>query len=177
MRAFIAVEVDEQLREKMSKLQNQLSLDGVKPVEKENLHLTLQFLGEIDESMKEKVAQAMDKLSFKKFEMSCKGVGAFPSRNYMRVVWVGAEAPELKEIYSQLATELVKLGFKQEGFSPHITLARVKFLKEKEKIIQFLEENERLELGKCMVEGVFLKRSTLTPKGSIYENVHEMKLL
>ena len=177
MRAFIAVETDEQLREKMAELQKQLSIEGVKLVEKENLHLTLHFLGEIDEGMKEKVINAMDKLSCRKFEMSCKGAGAFPSRNYMRVIWVGVEAPELKEIYEQLGRELARLSLKKEQFSPHITLARVKFLKEKEKIVKFLQENEQLELGKCTVEGVFLKKSTLTPKGPIYENVYEKKLL
>jgi 2'-5' RNA ligase len=177
MRAFIAVEVDEQLREKMSELQKQLSLDGVKLVEKENLHLTMHFLGEIDEAMKDKVINAMDKLSCRKFEMSCEGVGAFPSNNYIRVIWVGAEAPELKQIYDQLGTEFAQLGFKQEQFSPHITLARVKFLKDKKKLSEFLEENEGLELGECKVEGVFLKKSTLTPKGPIYETVYEEKLL
>jgi len=176
MRAFIAIEVSDELREKMTELQKQLSLDGVKPVEKENLHLTLHFLGEMDETMKEKVIKAMDKLSCKKFEMSCEGVGAFPSKNYIRVIWVGAEAPELKQIYDQLGTEFARLGFKQEQFSPHITLARVKFLKDKEKLSEFLEENKQLELGECKVEGVFLKKSTLTPRGSIYENVYEKKL-
>jgi 2'-5' RNA ligase len=177
MRAFTAVEVDEQLREKMSELQKQLSLEGVKLVEKENLHLTLHFLGEIDESMKEKVIKAMDKLNCKKFEMSCEGVGAFPSKGYIRVIWVGVEAPELKQIYDQLGTEFDRLGFKQEQFSPHITLARVKFLKDKEKLVEFLEENEQVEIGECKVEGVFLKKSTLTPKGPVYENVYEKKLL
>lgn len=176
MRAFVAVEVSEELREKMAELQKQLSLEGVKLVEKENLHLTLFFLGEIDESMREKVVKAMDKLTCNKFEMSCEVVGAFPSNNYIRVIWVGAEAPELKQIYDQLGTEFARLGFKQEQFSPHITLARVKFLKDKEKLVEFLEENEQVELGECKVEGVFLKKSTLTPKGPIYETVYEKKL-
>jgi 2'-5' RNA ligase len=177
MRAFIAVEVSDELREMLAELQKQLSLDGVKLVEKENLHLTLHFLGEIDEGMKEKVIKAMDKLNCKKFEMSCEGVGAFPSKNYIRVIWVGVEAPELKQIYEQLGTEFARLGFKQEQFSPHITLARVKFLKDKEKLAEFLEENEQVEVGECKVEGVFLKKSTLTPKGPVYENVFEKKLL
>jgi 2'-5' RNA ligase len=176
MRVFIAIEVSDELREKMVSLQKQLSIDGVKLVEKENLHLTMHFLGEIDESMKDKVIKAMDKLNCRKFEMSCTGVGAFPSKNYIRVIWVGAEAPELKQIYDQLGTEFARLGFKQEQFSPHITLARVKFLKDKEKLSEFLEENEGIEIGECKVEGVFLKKSTLTPKGPIYENVYEKKL-
>ncbi|NYZ78676.1 RNA 2',3'-cyclic phosphodiesterase [Candidatus Micrarchaeota archaeon] len=177
MRTFIAIETSEELREKMAELQKQLAIEGVKPVEKENLHLTLHFLGEIDEVMKDKVIKGMDKLNCKKFEMSCEVVGAFPSKNYIRVIWVGAEAPELKQIYDQLGTEFARLGFKQEQFSPHITLARVKFLKDKEKLTEFLEENEQVELGDCKVDGVFLKKSTLTPKGPIYENVYEKKLL
>jgi 2'-5' RNA ligase len=177
MRAFIAVEVSEELREKMAELQKQLLLEGVKLVEEENLHLTMHFLGEIDESMKDKVITAMNKLNCNKFEMSCEGVGAFPSKNYIRVIWVSAQAPELKQIYDQLGTEFARLGFKQEQFSPHITLARVKFLKDKGKLSEFLEENEGIEIGECKVEGVFLKKSTLTPKGPIYENVYEKKLL
>jgi 2'-5' RNA ligase len=177
MRVFIAIETSAELREKMAELQRQLATDGVKLVEKENLHLTLHFLGEIDEHMKERVVQAMNKINCKKFEMSCSGVGAFPSRNYMRVIWVAAEAPELRKIYEQLGGELSKLGFKKEDFSPHITLARVKFLKDKNKLAKFLEENAETEIGNCVVDRVVLKKSTLTPKGPIYETVHEKRLL
>jgi len=176
MRAFIAVEIDEELRAKIAELQKQLSIEGVKLVEKENLHLTLFFLGEIDEKMKEKVIQAMDKINCKKFEMSCRGVGAFPSNNYIRVIWVGVEAPELKIIHNQLGEELARLGFKKEELSPHITLARVKFLKDKTRLYEFLRENSELELGDCAVDRVALKKSTLTPKGPIYENAYEKKL-
>jgi len=177
MRTFIAVEVDEKLREKMAELQKQLALEGVKLVERDNLHLTLHFLGEINEEMKDKVIQAMDKLNYKPIEMVCKGVGAFPSRNSIRVVWVGAEVPELKNIHEQLSEELSKLGFEPEEFSPHITLARVKFPKEKEKLKRFIQEHEQLELGKCTITGVFLKKSMLTPKGPVYGNVHEKSFL
>lgn len=177
MRAFIAIEVSEELKDKMSKMQKQLSLEGVKLVERENLHMTLQFLGEIDEKMREKVIQAMEKVSCSKFELSCKGISAFPSRNYIRVIWVGAEAPEAKSIYDQLSCELAKLGFKKEDFSPHITLARVKFLKDKQALAEFLEDNEEAEIGDCIVDRVILKKSTLTPKGPVYENSYEKKLL
>jgi 2'-5' RNA ligase len=177
MRAFVAIEASEEVREKMSELQKQLSLDGVKLVEKENLHLTLFFLGDIDEAMKDKVIKGMDKLNCKKFEMSCKGVGAFPSNSYIRVVWVGAEAPQLKQIYDQLGEELAKLGFKKEDFSPHITLARVKFLRDKTSLSEFLEDNAEVEIGDCVIDKVILKKSTLTPKGPIYESVYEKKLL
>ncbi|MEM3555395.1 MAG: RNA 2',3'-cyclic phosphodiesterase [Candidatus Micrarchaeia archaeon] len=175
MRAFIAVEVSDELREKIATLQKNLSIEGVKLVEKENLHLTLFFLGEIDERMKERVIQAMNKMNFGKFEVSCRGVGAFPSRNYIRVIWVGVEAPELKKIHSELGKELSQLGFKKEEFSPHITLARVKFLKDKGALNEFLEENSQSEFGECIVDRIILKKSTLTPEGPIYENVHEVK--
>jgi len=177
MRTFIAVEVDERLKEKMAELQKQLSIDGVKLVEKENLHLTLHFLGEIDDTMKGEVTQAMEKVNCRKFEMSCNRVGAFPSRNYIRVIWVGVDAPELKSIHDQLGGELARLGFKREDFSPHITLARVKFLKDKTKLIEFLETNAETELGDCTVDRILLKKSMLTPKGPVYENVYEKKLI
>jgi 2'-5' RNA ligase len=109
--------------------------------------------------------------------LSCKGVGAFPSSNYMRVIWVGTEAPEVKGIYDQLSGELAKLGFKKEEFSPHITLARVKFLKDKQALVDFIDENGEVEIGDCIVDKVILKSSKLTPKGPIYENIYEKKLL
>jgi len=177
MRAFIAIETSAELREKMAELQKQLDIDGVNLVEKENLHLTLHFLGEIDENTKDRVVQAMSKINSKKFEMSCGGVGAFPSNNYIRVIWVGAEAPEIREIYEQLGGELAKIGLKKEEFSPHITLARVKFLKDKSKLTEFLGESSEIEIGDCVVDRVILKKSTLTPKGPVYENVYEKKLL
>jgi len=176
MRAFIAIEISEELKGRVEKIKEEIEGEGIKVVEKEKLHLTLHFLGEIDERKKEEVIEAMNKIRIKKFELNCKGVGAFPSLNYMRVVWIGVEADELRELHTRLGGELKKIGLKVEEYSPHITIARVKFIKEKEKLMNFLKNYRDEEFGRCLIRGVILKKSTLTPQGPVYENVHEVML-
>jgi 2'-5' RNA ligase len=176
MRAFIAVEISDEVKERIEKIKNEIEGEGIRPVEKENMHITLHFLGEIDERKKNEVIEAMDKINVKKFELNCQGAGVFPSMNYMRVIWVGVEAGELRELHKQLGDELKKIGFRVEEYSPHLTIARVKFIKDKEKLASFIKNYNELEFGKCLIDRVILKNSTLTLNGPIYENVHEVKL-
>lgn len=176
MRAFIAVEISDELKDRIEKIKKEVEGEGIKPVEKENMHITLHFLGEIDESRKDEVIEAMDKVKIKKFELNCQGAGAFPSMNYIRVIWIGVGADELRELHKQLGDALKGSGFKIEEYSPHLTIARVKFIKDKEKLATFIKNYSELEFGKCLVDKVILKKSALTPSGPIYENIHEVKL-
>ena len=174
MRAFVAVELNDAVRGKIAALQAGLPA-GIKPVERENLHLTLAFLGEIDEVKAEEVKAALDAISAIPFEAKCLGVGVFPSMNFVRVVWVGIRegAHALSLLHASSSYALAPLGFKKEEFSPHITIGRPKARVD---VRMFVRQHEDDEFGAFLVDRLVLKKSTLTPAGPIYESVHEKRL-
>ncbi|MEW6329573.1 MAG: RNA 2',3'-cyclic phosphodiesterase [Candidatus Micrarchaeota archaeon] len=176
MRLFIAVEIPEDLREKIVLLQNDIPREGLKLVEKENLHITLAFLGEVDERKKDELVRALGEIKSEKFAMKLGGMGAFPSENYIRVVWVGVEGEGLKKLHARINEALRALHFKTESYSPHLTLARVKE-KPSTGLRERVARNKNVSLGECEVREFLLKKSTLTPKGPIYENVAAFELV
>lgn len=176
MRLFIAVEILDDLREKIALLQKGIPSEGLKMVEKENLHITLAFLGEVEEGKKDKLVRALGNIGCEKFGMKLSGMGAFPSGSYIRVVWVGVESEGLKKLHAQINEALRALNFKTESYSPHLTLARVKE-KPSAELRAFIARNKEIQLGECEVKEFCLKKSTLTPKGPIYENVARFELV
>ncbi len=176
MRAFIAVELSEELRGRLAEFAKAFDFAGVKPVETENLHITLFFLGEIDERTQGKVVDAMQKVSVPPFKLKCSGVGVFPNPNFIRVVWAGCENGSLSKIYEQLSPEMRRLRYKIEPFRAHVTVARVKSPEAKEKVQKALGKFEGADFGACEIKSIALKKSTLTPTGPVYETVYEKRL-
>jgi len=183
IRSFIAIDIeDPEVISKILSIQEEIcsSSAKLKPVERENLHLTLKFLGEVEESKLGHVMNIMDDIlkKFPQFRMKLKGVGAFPTINRPNVVWIGAE--EGREAFVRVASELdralSKMGFQREkGIEPHLTIARVKGpIGNLPEIIRKLSD---IEIGYIDVREVKLKKSTLTPKGPIYEDMHVVKLM
>jgi len=150
----------------------------LKLVEPGNVHLTLKFLGEIDENRVDEIAGIMEKsvIGIHPFRIKLMGVGVFPSMNYMRVLWVGLkDAEKLGVIAERLENELSNLGFKKEKrmFSPHVTVGRVKSQKNKDVLQSFLNENKEKDFGEFEVKCIRLKKSVLTSKGPEYSTVKE----
>lgn len=173
MRAFIAIEVPHSIREKIKKIQDELPGEGLKHVEEENLHITLKFLGEIDESKAREIKNIIGSIKFSPFEVNCMGVGVFPNEKYIRVVWVGVESNGiLEKLAEELNDKLEKIGFltAKEKFTSHLTIARVK---RKVDLHTFIPKHKNDFFGQFTVmEGdIKLKKSTLTPKGPIYEDL------
>jgi 2'-5' RNA ligase len=180
MRCFIAVNVDNPL---VSSFIGELSeVDAaLRPVKPENLHLTLKFLGEVPDESIDGIKRAMDDSfsNFESFEASLEGTGAFPSMNYMRVVWVGMKenSEKLVEMQKALDENLAPLGFAREKrFHPHLTIARVKSQRGKEKVKAFINKNKERPFGKLAVDSVALKKSVLSPKGPTYSTIGKTKL-
>lgn len=172
MRLFVAVDVEEMLKERIDPVLLKLSvLQGVKIVERENLHTTLFFLGEVSESEVKNVILALSKVRFAPFEVNLRRVGKFPEKGDARVVWIGIEdGGNLTKLAEKVYEELKKLGFKRDkDFVAHVTVARVKRRnKEVEKIVK---EFENADFGKMVVENFKLKQSILKPSGPVYRNV------
>ena len=178
-RIFIAIELEENLRNKLSELQAELKKSGadVKWVETKNLHLTLKFLGEISNEDIPKVEAAMDEIckDTKAFTIKLQGVGAFPKISYPRVIWVGIIAGEksLIELAAKLDDRLEKENFKKEErpFSAHLTVGRSRSNLNRIGLIEQLDKNKNWEGLQTQVDKITLFKSTLTPKGPIYEPI------
>jgi 2'-5' RNA ligase len=180
IRSFIAFDIDnEAILKKMADSQNLLTKIGadLKLVEPKNIHITMRFLGNVTTSMAEKVFEAMKKVQFTPFDIEIHGIGAFPNLHYPRVLWVGITqgADQLRGIFNQLEPLLHSLGFAPDpkGFSPHLTIARVKSGRNKAELVTCLRENVSREFGIIRAQCLRLKKSDLTPKGPIYSTLKE----
>ncbi|MGC8896061.1 MAG: RNA 2',3'-cyclic phosphodiesterase [Candidatus Bathyarchaeia archaeon] len=180
IRSFIAFDIDnESILKRITEVQNLIVKTGadLKLVEPKNIHITVRFLGNITTPMVEKIYEEIKKVQFTPFNVKIQGVGAFPNLRYPRVVWAGITegADQLRSIFNQLEPRLRGLGFAPDpkGFSPHLTIARVKSGRNKAELAKCLTENTSYELGVVNAACLRLKRSDLTPKGPIYSTLKE----
>ena len=174
-RAFIAVEaeVGPELRKAITKLK--AYGHELKPVPTENVHITLKFLGDVNESIVPQLECAIRTAAagIMPFPVRLSGVGAFPNANNPKVVWAGMQGGEwLGTISASLEGECEQIGIAPENrpFSPHLTLARVREGARPD-LSDFLNEYRTTEFNTFMVERISLKKSVLTPNGPIYSDV------
>lgn len=178
MRAFIALDVPEEIKGRAEILEKEFSIEGLSLVKKEAMHITLQFFGEISMPEVEKVVEAMKKISFRPFNVNLSGVSFFSPR-LIRVIFVeitrGEE--ELRRLYGKLSTALTASGirFEEEDYKPHFTIARVKRVREMRKLRDILEKNSKAAVGSFDAGSIVFKESTLTPEGPVYRNLYELK--
>jgi len=168
MRVFIAIELPENIKEELEKLVISLkrSISNVKWVEKENFHITLRFIGEVDKDKVLQIEKILDEVGsrFSPFEAELSGLGKFP-----HVLWVGIEKGNniLKDIAYAIEGSLLREGFQPSDklFSPHITLGRVK------------REIKKLPIEKSFgplsftVDSITLMESQLFPTGPVYSPI------
>jgi 2'-5' RNA ligase len=178
IRSFIAFDIDsETVIKHLTEIQKTLVNTGadLKMVQPQNIHVTMRFLGNIPPNMVDSIHEQMEKVSFTPFEIELRGLGAFPTLRYARVVWVGIKkgAEKLTDIFNQLEPRLHGLGFKPDpkGFSPHLTIARVKSGRNKTELICTIQEFEDYQFGVIKGSSLRLKKSVLTPKGPIYSTL------
>ena len=172
MRLFIGIDIPNKLREKIAEMQKELK--NVKIVEKGNLHITLKFLGNVDDV--ERVINKLKEIDFQRFSINLRRVGTFPNENYIKVVWIGCNSPELVQLVRIVDQRMSEIGFPKEGrYVPHLTIARVK-RKPTEDLRKFLKKYNSVDLGSFVVSKIKLKKSTLTPRGPIYEDIFSKSL-
>ncbi len=180
IRSFIAFDIDnESVLKRLEDAQNLLTKTGadLKPVEPKNIHMTLRFLGNVSQDTVERIFEEMKKVQFAPFDVKIQGLGAFPNVNYARVLWTGITegADQLRSIFTQLDPRLRNLGFAPDpkGFSPHLTIARVRSGRNKIQLARCVTENADYDVGVIKAECLRLKKSDLTPKGPIYSTLKE----
>ena len=182
VRGFIAVDIDDDaVLNRVLETQRTVVDCGadLKAVERENIHLTLRFLGEVGESQIPEVIDALKEIQFRPIELALKGVGVFPNTRFIRVIWIGIVkgGRELSGVASTLNARLMMLRFPPDnkGFSPHLTIARVRSRRSMENVVACLRELQDRDFGQFTVDSVRLKKSTLTPSGPIYDTLFEQK--
>ena len=177
MRTFVAIEINEQsVLDSINKVQSEIKIKA-KPVSTRIIHFTLFFLGEVSDSMSEKVKQVLETIDFHPFEVIMEGVGAFPKPSFPRVVWIGTDdegGRKLIELASIVKEKLSGLGFQMDRpFKPNITIFRVK-----NKIGNISDELKKFEsysFGVQKVSEIKFKKSELTPEGPIYSDLQVVK--
>ena len=183
IRAFIAVGIDPKTVERISEATDQLkpSIAGIRWAPLTNLHLTVKFLGDVEETTIDPIARALRQhiAPFPRFTINAKGLGVFPDVKRPQVLWVGLEGIHLAELASTVETALKPLGFEPEkrGFKPHLTIGR---WRERDKsTAKFIAELERwagYEFGKSEVRNIILFQSMLRPEGAIHRPLEKILL-
>ena len=177
MRAFLAIDLPENLKEKIFAFSRKIARQGeVKLVEKENLHLTLLFLGEINEGEKRKVVGVLESLGrLGEIKLRLDKVEFFPDRKKPHGIWIKVEGEKEKlfALYKRIVEGVlragIKLAEKELRFSPHITIGRMR----KKMELTGLEGKEGLEGQEFVAEKIAFFQSELSAKGPKYSKIAE----
>lgn len=181
-RIFVAIDIPSaDVVKKLAAVRDELVMTGadLKPVEDENLHITLRFIGEVEDEVVRKVCEALREIKFKAFGVRVKGLGAFPTVARPRVIWAGVAegSRELVSLHLDVERKLRSLGIppEREEFVPHITLARVKSPRKSRELADAIARYADYDFGFFEASRFVLKESTLTPRGPIYKDVCEVR--
>ena len=179
IRSFVAVPVKglseiEHLAEALGRIR------GIKGVRTENIHLTLRFLGNIDEEQEvQRICERLQEVADRHgaIEVRFRGTGAFPNPSRMKVAWIGIDSPELVLLARDVMAALpVKKGERSQSFKAHLTIGRVKFADGIHTARKTLERYQDHDFGSLEVHEFHLMKSTLTPQGPIYDRLASFPL-
>jgi 2'-5' RNA ligase len=177
LRAFTALEVSGQVLDSLVSFQDEIRATGadVKLVEKENLHFTVKFLGEITEAQAAESKSKLQGLALKGAEVEVRGAGAFPTPSRPRVVWAGVR-PEHEGLVIPIANAVISslegIGERDDRpFRAHITLGRVRSGRNAGQLAELLTRNHDRVFGTVRLSALKLKSSVLTPNGPVYNDL------
>jgi RNA 2',3'-cyclic 3'-phosphodiesterase len=183
MRAFIAIELPENIHQTLAREQARFrrACPDARWTRPEGLHLTLKFLGEIAESKTGEVIHSLEGMEgFRPFSLEVRGFGFFPNARRPRIFWAGVTpTPPLSHLAEGVESAMQSLGFPLETrtFSPHLTLGRFKSLRPQPKLEALLRGSEAAAFGTFEVREFYLWESRLSPGGSEYRKVAEIAAL
>ena len=179
MRLFIAIETSKEVCDYLFSLQDKFKTDEIdygKFSFTKTFHLTLKFLGEVEDDKVDTIKEKLSGINLERFSLNLAKIGVFPDKHNPRVLWVGIkESRKVCDLQKIVDDKLSTMYEKDFSFSPHLTLARIKFLNNKcEFVKKFNSINIRkIEFG---VDSLFLIKSILTKEGPSYEKLAEYRL-
>ena len=175
-RLFVAVDLPEGVKDLLVGVRE--AIPGARWVPREQLHLTLRFIGDTQEPLASRVQELLAEVHGGPFPLTLAGTGHFPPRREPRVLWVGLHpSPPLLDLQRQMETALQRAGIPAEGrpFSPHLTLARLKE-SASAAVADFEKKNGALLSEPFAVDAFHLYASTLTPSGAVHRRVRSYPL-
>lgn len=165
MRLFVSIDIPAEIKQNLTSIYAELNHAGAKTTPFEQLHVTLCFIGEVQENQLAGIIDKLSQVSFTGFQITVSGLGGFPSLEKPRIVWLGLQSNELTQISQDIHKSL---GITQEReFHPHVTIARIS----KPTSLIGLKKYQRSVFGAFKVDGFDLKQSILTNK----ESTHSVK--
>ncbi len=183
LRTFVAIEIPNNAKEQIAAVQSELKRHGdrVSWVKSTNIHLTLKFLGDVEESLIDSIGNKVQTAAEKSapFSADIADVGAFPNLRRARVLWAGVNGGEieLRDLVRNLENELNDVGFPKEKrkFNPHLTIGRVKSPLSP----HFMAWIKQLEFNAGTLPGkeIVFMRSELKPTGAVYTPLCKVRLL
>jgi len=183
IRAFIAVDLDDPVIEKVCNVVAILKsrITEIRWLRKENLHLTLKFLGNIAESQVEPITAALRHPLglFSPCTISAKGLGVFPDFRRPKILWVGLTGDQLVQLAAEIESALMPIGFTPENraFTPHLTIGRWREGSRPAKNLrQEIDSLNDFEFGACAVRQIVLFQSVLKPEGASYSELRTIQL-
>lgn len=176
IRLFVGIALPPELKLRLSTLTG--GLPGAKWVDTGNLHLTLRFIGEIDEGLAADIDEALLQIRAHAFDLELAGVGQFGAGEKTRSLWVGVERNErLLQLHDKVEHALTRVGIAPEmrKYSPHVTLARFKYV-HAARVQEFIERHALFRAPSFRVDHFSLVASYLTKGGPIYEDKADYRL-
>lgn len=168
-RLFVAIELSDRVKQALVSLRT--AVPGAKWVPADQLHLTLAFLGEVDETAADQLSRSLAGVIVPAFSLEFTTVGCFPNCNRPRVLWVGIKQnPHLNGLADHIRSVVLECGIPQEErpFTPHITLARLKQPATHHEVARILDQPHNHELPKVAVREFILFQSQLTSGGALH---------
>lgn len=173
----------EDIQRKVADVQRRFIDYDVKLVNPRLIHVTIKFLGDIDEKRVDAISDALQNINAHPFDAEINGIGVFPDVHHINVIWVGVNPSipqHFEELHSAVERALSPFEIRADGrkFTAHATLARVKRLPpvQKRSLTNAIRELSDISLGRMRVDHIKLKKSTLTSDGPIYETLSEVRL-
>lgn len=183
VRAFLALEItDENVLDSMVAAQKALAEIGadLKIVERQNLHFTVKFLGDISDSQAKEVDSRLRKLTLRGSTVQVKGIGAFPNASRPNVIWVGVAQEDegrVLPIAQPVIAALEGIGKEDNRpYRPHATIARVRSSRNIQSLAEVIHSNEYTVFGNTSISALKLKSSALTSSGPVYTDLQEYEL-
>jgi len=159
-RLFVSIELSNKIKEKIKKMKHNFpdSILRANFTIENNMHITLKFIGEKPYSDIDDIIEAINKScnDIPSFEIDYKKIGAFPSSRNPKIIWVGCNSPHILELSKNIDTNFATIGIAKETrpFSPHITIARVKEVYDKQKVNDIIVSLKDTVLGKDKVNKI-----------------------
>jgi len=184
MRIFISIELPDEIKKNLDKLMAKLKETeaAVKWVKAENLHLTLKFLGWVEDKQLDNLIKLTKEAvsGFESFKISFENLGTFPSGENPKIIWVGTDkgGQELCKLAKNLEQTLAAAGYSKESreFRSHITIGRVKKKQGADKLKEKIKSLSAPKFGEVLVDRISIMESTLTKSGAIYKKIKEVTL-